>query len=174
MLLPQYGANVLRVVIVTIAAAVALYALGVAAPRAWWTSPFERMRRGKRDALGADEVTAIRASLSGRRQRLRDGPLMPAEALRLLRPLILLALERQGLDMDDECAVEAAPPLVAPMTWAILKSDPLPWPRWHQTRRPNERDVAEVVHTVLDDLDRLASGGGGRSPHADLRSPNIP
>ena len=82
---------------------------------------------------------------------------MPPATLRLLKPLIASALD---LDPDDEPHQGSARGPVSPLTWAVLTSEPLQRPYWFRTLRPDEREVAQTVHCVLDELDRLKAGDG--------------
>lgn len=168
MILPQHALSIIALVIVTIAAAAGLYALAVNAPPAWWRSPFDVSGRAHRPAE-TDEIDRIRARLSGRRQRIARDTAVPPEALRLLRPLVHVALERAGVDMDDEQSLAAARALVSPLTWAVLTTEPLERPGWIATVQPNARHAADVVHRVLDDLDRLAGIGTTTQQHFDPR-----
>lgn len=156
--LPEHAVSVVQLVLVTVAAAAGLYALIVNVSPAWWISPFDRAAGPKQDDGRSEEIDAIRSKLSGRRQPVENGPPVPTDVLRLLKPLIGTALEREGLDPRDERHREAARARVSPLTWAVLTSTPLAEPRWFRTRRPDERTSAEVVHRVLDDLDRLETG----------------
>lgn len=196
--LPQHGLSIVQLVVVTIAAAAALYALAISVPEwsaTWWrVAPFNRPSRavgptrrlrathparparlaprnggvrrpfGRGRSRGPGNLERIRSKLSGRRQPISNGPPVPPEALRLLQPLIRVALEREGLDPGDEAHRETARALLSPLTWAVLTSEPLRGPPWYRTRRRAERQVADVVHRVFDDLDRLAAGGGDSQP----------
>ncbi|MGI9628241.1 MAG: hypothetical protein ACR2QM_15515 [Longimicrobiales bacterium] len=156
LLFPHHALSVLRVTIVTLAAATGAYALLVTAPTAWWTSPFERKRRAAIANTGSEELDSIRSMFSGRRQAIEGGPTLPPQTMRLLTPLIEGALDRAGLDLDKEADRDRAKAAVSAPTWAILTEEPLMWPRWYQTKRPNEREVSRIVQGVLDDLDRLS------------------
>ena len=161
--LPQYGMSIVQLVIVTVAASAGLYALAVNVPSTGWISPFKWMSPFNRAASGrrtrgSDELRSIRSKLSGRRQLIENGPPVPPEALRLLKPLIVSALD---LDTDDEPPPESARGLVSPLTWAVLTSEPLERPGWFRTRRSDEREVTQAVHRVLDDLDGLKAGASG-------------
>jgi len=158
---PQHAMSVARLVIVTCAFAAGLYALAVHVPPTGWISPFKWMSPFRKEvhetrtAHRADEVTLIRGLMSGRRQRLRDGSVMPASALRLLQPLITAALDLGPDDPVDSPSVRRA---VSPLTYAVLTTPPLHRPPWYRTRRPNPRAVATQVQSVLDDLSRLRGG----------------
>lgn len=154
---PEYAISIVQLVIVTIAAAAGLYALAVNAPAAWWLSPFDRTVRSRQRRRGYDETDRIRATMGGRRQEFPKGPAMPPETLRLLQPLIRVALEREGLDHADVAARETARALLSPRTFAVLMSDARKRPPWFRMLPPDEAGTAEVVRHVLDDLDRLAT-----------------
>ena len=168
LLMPEYSLSIVRLVIVTVAAATGLYALVVSVPTTWWTSPFDRTARQVGNGNGPEEFDSIRSTLSGPRQPIQNAPPLPGAAVRSLKPLIEAAIVREGLDPDDPAQLESAQGLLSPLSWAILSSEPLVGPRWFQTRLPNERKVAKVVHSVLDDLDGLASRGGAPQHHVDV------
>lgn len=157
--LPQHAMSVVQLVIVTVATAAALYALIAIVPVTWWKSPFDRSGRPPRKTDGSDEMDLIRSKLSGRRHPIENGPPLPPGALHLMKPLIRLALERENLDPEDEAHRPSARSRLSPLTWAVFTSDPSRRPHWLRTFRPDEREVADIVHAVLDDLDGLASGG---------------
>lgn len=171
---PQHGVGIARLVIVTVAVAAGLYALAVNVPE-WSTvltrSPFDRTDLPASERRAAGEIDRIRSQLARRRQRIEGGPAVPPEVLRLLKPLIVAALERQGLDLDDEAQLESARDLLSAPTWAVLTADVLEWPSWFRTVRPDERAVADVVHGVLDDVDRLTVAGTDPQRHIDPRYP---
>jgi hypothetical protein len=152
--LPQHAPSLLRLVIVTAAAAAALYALVVNAPPTWWRSPFDRRVPAPWRRRGSGEVGRIRLLLGSRRQRIPGAPPLPPETLRLLQSIIRSALEREGLDPDDAADVELARGTFSPLVVAILSAAPLERPPWHRTLRADERGTADVVHRVLDELDR--------------------
>ena len=159
---PQYALGIVQLVIASIAAAAALHALAASVPpTGWlspfkWMSPFNRAVRTEEGQEGWDEVASLRSKLSGRRQPMRHAPPMPPEIVRLLKPLI-----RQTLDLDpnDETQLASARRHLSPLAWGLLTSEPPTGSPWFRALRPNEREVAEVVHRVLDELDRLAAGG---------------
>ena len=159
--LPQYAMSLVQLVIVTVAVSTALYALAVNVPSAGWISPFKWMSPFNRAAYPgrrkrrSDELRSIRSKLSGRRQPIEGSPPMPPATLRLLKPLIAVALD---LDSGDEPPPTTARGRVSPLIWAVLTSEPLQRPRWFRTLRPNEREVTQTVHSVLDELDCLKSG----------------
>jgi hypothetical protein len=163
---PQHGPSTVRLVIVTVAAAAGLYAVALHAPPAWWMSPFDRSgHRGQR-GVGSDEVDRIRSTLSGRRVHIENGPPLPPETLRLLQPAIRSSLEREGIDPDDSVSLESAAGQLSPLTRAVLVGEPSKHAGWFRTLRPDARQVAGIVHGVMDDLDRFIAGGsdGGRTP----------
>lgn len=168
--MPQRSLSIVQIVILTVAGAVALHALAVNAPSAWWTSPFDGGPTQPREARRSEEVEALRSTLSGRRQPLGHAPPMPGETIRLLEPLIGVAMERRGLDPKNPEHLSSVRSLLSPVSWAVLASEPLTWPRWHKTRRPDEGAVAEAVHLVLDDLESLSPRN--RAPAPDIETPN--
>lgn len=168
--LPQHAMSVVQLVMVTVATAAALYALIVSVPVTWWKSPFDQSGGSGRKTHGSDEMDLIRSKLSGRRHPIENGPPLPPGALHLMKPLIRVALERENLDPEAEADMAPARALLSPLTWAVFTSDPSRRPHWFRTFRPNEREVADIVHGVLDDLDRLASGGEPPG-HIDTSNP---
>lgn len=155
---PQHAWNALQVVALSVGAAAALYALARNVTPAEWMSPFKWMSPfgGGTAWQEADEespeIEAIRARIGGRRQPLDGAPAMPPEILRCLKPLIASALE---VDPADAGAVRAARARLSPLSWAVLASEPLKQPWWFQTVGTDERQVAETVHRVLDELEGL-------------------
>ena len=172
--LPQHSVSIVQLVVVTVAAAAGLYALGANVPHTGWISPFKwrsPFSPGVRPGTAgqaSDEMDSIRAKLSGRRQPIENGPAMPPEILRLLKPLIRIA---HDLDPDDEAHQPPARGVLSPLTRAILTSDSLNESHWFRTLWSNEREVAEVVHSVMDDLDRLAAGTAGSQQPIDISPP---
>jgi hypothetical protein len=153
---PQYASSIVRLVIVSIAAMAGLYALAANSPPAWG-SPFQRAVR-RRGGRGSDEVAWIRARLWGWRLPVGPAAAMPMEVQRMLRPLIITALQRQGVDPDDDAGRAAARDLLSPLSWAVLTGGPpgrLRWLDWPRARPPARRRVAELVHRVMDELERL-------------------
>lgn len=148
---PEYALTVLQLGVVTVAVALALHALAVNVPEwgavRWLLSPFNRRPAVRPAAERSDDLDRIRRGLSRRRQRIPGGPPLTPEALRVLKRLVRVALERRGVEPDR--------PDLSPLTRAILESEPLGWRGWYGTLRPDEKQVAEVVHHVLDDLERL-------------------
>lgn len=165
--LPQYTLSIVQIVIVAGSVVAGIYALEVNVPTTGWISPFKWMspfsrgaHPGKKSAT-PDEIRSILSKLTGWRQTLEHGPPMPPEALNLLRPLI-----RAGLDLDaeNETDLAAARSVLSPLTWAVLTSDQSRQPYWFQMLPPNKREVAEAVHHILDELERLGAGNGDSHP----------
>lgn len=157
---PQHAVSIAQLVLVTVAAAAGVYSLAVNVPATGWISPFKWMSpfhgsaRPGRDGRGSGEVDAIRSKLSGRRQPIENGPPLSPDTLRLLKPVITAALD---IDPTDEAQLISARDVLSPLAWAVLTGDPLTEPYWLRTVGPDEREVAEVVHAVLDEIDRLAA-----------------
>lgn len=175
---PEHVLGVAELVLVTIAAGAGLYALAAHVPPTAWMSPFKWMSPfgggpgPERRRHGSDEIDAIRSKLSDRRQRIAHGPPLPPDVLRLLRPVIADALD---IDPDDVAQVAAAGRRLSPLAWSVLASDPIPRSYWLNTLRPNEWEVAEVVHEVLDELEHLpASTSRRRSATAIHHQPSLP
>jgi hypothetical protein len=156
--LPQHTESVVRLVVLTLAAVVGLHLLALLVPTwsdGWSTSPFRPAARARRGGRAPEEVERIHSGLSGRRHPVENGPPMPPQVLRLLKPPIRVALERMGLDPTDEAGRVSARTLLSPLTWAVFTSDLRSAPDPFRVRRPDERQVAEVVHRVLDELEAL-------------------
>jgi hypothetical protein len=164
--MPQHALSILRLGIVTAAAAACLFALVVNAPPTWWLSPFDRSGRRRRGRGSGGDVAWIRSRLGGRRQRIAGGRPLPAGTVQLLQPLIESALERQGIDPADRASLASAGRLVSPTTLAVLRAGERRG-RWFRTVRPDRRGTAEAVHAVLDDLDRLRAGGAASHEKAE-------
>jgi hypothetical protein len=139
-IVPEHAMSIGRLLIVTVAAAAGLYALALTTSPTWWLSPFDGHRRRRGLHERPDEIEWIRASFGGRRQRIADDVSLPPGALRLLQPLIRVALEREPSRR------------LSPLSRAILESNPLKRPTWIRTGRPDRRETASIVHRVLDDL----------------------
>lgn len=165
--LPQYTLSIVQIVMVAGAVVAGIYALEVSVPTTGWMSPFKWMSPfGRGDQPGrkgakADEVRSIRSRLTGWRQPIQHGPPMPPEALAILRPIIRASLD---LDTDDDAGLDSARSVLSPLTWGVLTSDRSRQPYWFQMLPPKKGEVAEAVHHVLDEIDRL--GGGNGDPHA--------
>jgi hypothetical protein len=159
---PQHAPTILRLVIATLAATAALHALGMNTPPRWWRSPFVRSRSRGRKARTADEIDWIRSMLAAPRQRIRNGPPLPPEALALLQPVIRAGLERRGLAQDGQTARS----LLAPATRAVLDAVPLRRPGWYRLLPPDERATARTVQRVLDDVAGLTTSHTNDSPNA--------
>lgn len=167
LLLPRHGPTIARVLVVGVGAAAALHALVASTPPTWWPSPFDRGMADEGEQEGPDELAWIRGRMAGRRQRIGQGlPPVPPDTLRLLKPLVEVVLEREGLDTTDEGHLRSARTLLSPLTWSILAAEPLARLRWFRTVRPDEREVAGVVHAVLDELETLAEGTAPSHPQA--------
>jgi hypothetical protein len=147
--LPQHAMSIVRLVILTAAAAAGLYALGVNAPATWWKSPFDR-RPGR--SRGPDEFESIRSGLSDWRQRIADGPALPPDVVRMLRPLIAAAVEQAGAGGGRRSA--GARVHLSHVTRAVLASGSRVRPRWFDMVPPDGRTVAAAVEVVLDDIER--------------------
>lgn len=158
-LLPRHGPTLGRVLVVAVAAAAALHAFVASSPPAWWPSPFDRGMEDDGERERPDELAWVRDRMSGRRQRIAHGPALPPDTLRLLKPLVEVALEREGLDLNEGTHRRLARTRLSPLVWSILTADPLARLRWFRTVRSDEEEVAGVVHAVLDELEDLTDGG---------------
>lgn len=151
--LPQHALSIVRLVILTAAAAAGLYALGVNAPATWWKSPFDR---GPRRSRGPDEFESIRSAMAGWRQRMPEGPALPADIVRMLRPLVAAAMEHAGPRMGTSGTLRVP---VSPATRAIVASGSAGRSRWYRMVPPARREVAAAVDVVLDDIDAIVTTG---------------
>ena len=161
-LLPERAVAILQLMLASVAVAAAVHVLVIVVPE--WSgglswSPFAGGRRPEVQVTESKEVDRIRAMLSGRRQKLGHGSAVPPETVHLLTPVIRSALEREGLDPDDPDRSEVARAAVSPLTWSVLRTEPQNWLPWYRGRRASDAATAEVVHHVLDDLERFAKGG---------------
>ncbi|NNM34533.1 MAG: hypothetical protein HKO53_15750 [Gemmatimonadetes bacterium] len=146
-LFPGLSARVIRIVIVAGAAGTALFVLRTQAARAWWTSPFNVVRHRPNAPGSSPELDRVAAKFEGRRQPVPGGTALPPETIRLLRPLVVAAMARhRGPGADAELSA---------LTRALPELEPQVWPRWFQTRSPGPTRVAQAVHQVLDDIDRM-------------------
>lgn len=164
--LPQHAMSIVRLVLVTVAAGTGLYALALNAPATWWLSPFDRRRGAGSKGDASAEIDWIRSTMSGRRQRIENGSPLPPETLRLLRPLIRVALEREGVDPGDRTHPDSGRRPLSARTWAVLNSEPLEWRPRSRTLRADRRRTAEAVHAILDELDRLGASIAGDVAHS--------
>jgi hypothetical protein len=171
-LMPESASGTLRLVLLAAAGAAALYALAALVPEGsvagWWASPFDPPEGQPRSVSTAGEAVRIRSRLAARRQPLAGAPPLPIETLRLLKPLIEVALVRAGMDPADEGQRRSARPVLAPLTWAVLESEPWKPPKRAWAARADERQVADLVLRVLDDLERLEQGAVPRAVPPDL------
>lgn len=144
---PALSARVIRIVIVAGAAGAALFVLRTQAARAWWTSPFNVVRHRPDRPGSSPELVRVAAKFEGRRQPVPGGTPLPPETIRLLRPLVVAALARhRAVGTETEASA---------LTRALPGLEPQVWPRWFQTRSPRPTRVAQAVHRVLDDIDRM-------------------
>lgn len=174
--LPRYALGIIQLVVVTGAAATALHALAVNVPQTGWMSPFKWMSpfadapQPERSTPASAELEPIRAKLAARRLRAAGGPPLPAETLRMLKPLIRSALD---IDAGGGAASPEAAARLSPLARAILATDVPSEPRWIDTVRPDATAVAGVVHSVLDELERLDPGSAD-PPALPSRQPYAP
>lgn len=156
--LPQHAGTIVRVLFVALAAVAALWAIARVMPEGgvsgWWRSPFDPPG-SRRPAEPRGAIERVRASLATRRQQIPGGRPLPAETIRMVQPLIAVALERRGLDPDDAAHRPEIQRTLSPLALAVLTSDPRYLPRWYETRRPDARRSAEAVGRILDELESL-------------------
>lgn len=157
---PSRAPGIVRLVLVTIAAAGAVYALLVHGGPTLRLSPFRWSARPDGDEAAAFDAHRLRAALGGRRHRVAGGRPLPPSTIRLLQPLIEAHLLHEGAGPDEPYRRGAALRRLAPETRAILSHDATVTPPWFRTRRPAPAETARVVEAVLDDL--------GLGPASDL------
>lgn len=108
------------------------------------------------------ELARLRARMGNRRRRIPHAPKgfppLPTEVVRLLQTLLRRTLEQEDLDPARSADVPRIRARLGTASRTILTCPPLAHAGWLRTRRPRERQVAEVVHTVLDDLARMGVG----------------
>lgn len=156
--MPQHAGTIVRVLLVALSAVAALWAITRVMPEAgvsgWWRSPFDPPG-SRRPAEPRGAVERVRASLATRRQQIPGARPLPAETIRMVQPLIAVALERRGLDPDDAAHRPAIQRALSPLALGVLTSDPRYLPRWYETRRPDARRTADAVRRILDELESL-------------------
>jgi hypothetical protein len=155
---PQYAMSFVRLVVLTVAAAAGLYAVGIHTPPTWWRSPFDRGRRARK-RRGSDELARIRSDLAGWRQRFGYPLALPPAVLRRLRPLIRSTLEREGFDPEEPSAA-----VLSPLGQAVLASAELERPRWYRLVPPDGLAAANAVNDLLDELDHLDASTASTTP----------
>ncbi len=154
---PRHLPSIAQLVVATLAAAGGLLVAVRLLRPAIWMSPFNPGDRPQSSGEVRTEVDRIRARLSGSRAVVAPGLFLPPEVIRMLQPLIAEMAERA------HCPTDRLPPTAR----AIVRFEPSASPLGARRRRPNEADVALVVHRVLDELDTLADGPP--SSHNPLR-----
>lgn len=156
--MPRHAATIARLLLVALSTVAALWAITRVMPEGgvsgWWRSPFDPP--GTRRAAGPrGAIERVRASLAARRQRVPGGRPLPAETIRMVQPLIAVALERRGLDPNDATHGPAIERTLSPLALGVLTRDPRYLPRWYETRRPDARRTADAVRRILDELESL-------------------
>lgn len=176
-LLPQHAPGIVQLVLVSIAAGAGLHVLSSHVPQTGWLSPFRWLSPfadpgpPTRRRHGSDEMDSIRSRLAGRRQAVRGAAPLPPEALRLLQPVIAAAL---GVDPSNRRQMLRARERLSTSTWSILAVEPLARPYWFRTLRPDQWETAEVVHDVLDELERLPTDARLPAHVNELRTADPP
>lgn len=154
---PRHLPSIAQLVLATVAAAGGLF-VGVRLLRpAIWMSPFNPRDRPPRTDGVRTEMDRIRARFAGRRTRLAAETQLPAEAIRLLQPLIAQMAEH----------AQCSPRQLSSTTRAILDYEAPADGRRPRGRRADELEVAAVVHAVLDELDTLPARP--HSSHTTIR-----
>lgn len=173
--LPEHAPGIVQLVLVSVAAGAGLHALSSHVPQTGWLSPFKWLSpfadpaRPTRRRHGSDEMHSIRSRLAGRRQTVPGCAPLPPDAIRLLQPVIAGAL---GVDPSNRRQMTRARDRLSTSTWSILTAEPLARPYWFRTLRPNQWEAAEVVHDVLDELERLPTDARLPSYVTELRAAN--
>lgn len=172
-LLPEHAPGIVQLVLLSVAAGAGLHALSSRVPQTGWLSPFKWLSpfadpsRPPRRRHGSDEMDSIRSRLAGRRQTVPGSAPLPPDAIRLLQPVIAAAM---GVDPSSRRQMIRARDRLSTSTWSILAAEPLARPYWFRTLRPNQWDAAEVVHDVLDELERLPTDARLPSHVNELRA----
>jgi len=164
-LFPQHALSVVQLVLMALAAVAGLYALAELAPSSWWASPFEGEERPQPLRAYHDQLSFTESTFTGRRQAIDHGPPLPPATLRLLKPLIGVALSREHLDPKVPAHRDRARRRLSSQTWAVWTAEPVMATSWWSTHRPDPRRVARAVADVLDDLDRFAKHDPLSDPH---------
>lgn len=149
---PGRAPGILRLILVTIAAAGGFYALLVHGGPTRRMSAFRWTLRGQAEEAAAADAHRLRATLTGRRHRIAGGRPLPPAAIRLLQSLIEAHLVHEGAGPDEPFRRSVARADLAPLTRAILAHDATVNPPWFRTRRPDPAESARIVQAVLDDL----------------------
>lgn len=154
---PQHAVSVVQIAVVTVAVAAALHATRTNGVRPGTDrpsdSPLARLMTPTALPALPSDLERTRFNLHSRRIRYRDVAL-PWGTAKQLRRTAAAALQRQGVDVDDPSHHAAARALVSPLTWTVLT---------HERYKPRKDlrgagpKVAEIVHAVLDDIDRLTT-----------------
>lgn len=163
---PQRAPSIIRLVLVTLAAAGGLHLILSHGGPAFLLSPFRWTLREKDDDGGSADARRLRSALEGRRHRIAGAAPLPPATIRTLQPLIEAALDRDGAGPDAPLRRAAALQRLSLQTRAILAHDATVNPPWFRTLRSDPRATARVVSAVLDELD-LAS-------HADASRAGVP
>ncbi len=149
---PSRGPSIVRLVLVTVAAAGAVYALLVHGGPTLRLSAFRWTLRPEGDEAASFDAHRLRTALNGRRHRVAPGRTLPPAAIRLLQPLIEAHLVHEGAGPDEPYRRAAALARLSPLTRAVLDHDATVQPPWFRTRRPDAAASARLVQGVLDDL----------------------
>lgn len=163
---PQRAPSIIRLVLVTLAAAGGLHLILAHGSPAFLLSPFRWTLRDADDQGGSADARRLRSALEGRRHRIAGGPPLPPATIRILQPLIEAALDRDGAGPDSPLRRAAALQRLSATTRAILAHDATVNPPWFRTVRSDADRTAEAVSRVLDELDL--------APHLDASTSGVP
>lgn len=166
-LLPQHAVSVISVTVAGVAAAVSIHLLVTNTKGLregpWWRdmSPFTRARARTNPRNVPRDLERVRSMLGRTRHRGSNHAPLPFEVERALSRTIRIALDRERLNPFDPAQSELVRRTLSPLTWSLLHEDQGSEGQGRRQRmlQPDEKGVAEVVHQVLDDLDRLAAVG---------------
>lgn len=150
---PGRAPSVIRLVLVTLAAAGALHLILSHGGPAFLLSPFRWTVRDPADEEGSADALRLRDTMAGRRHRIEGGPLLPIATIRTLQPLIEAALDRDGAGPDVPLRRASALQRLSPVTRAILAHDSTANPPWFRTARSDPGATAQIVDAVLDELE---------------------
>lgn len=158
---PQHAVTFLRLLLGTVAVAGLGLLLHSVRQR---TRPFDSIfeRDGRSARLRSQAVPGLPAIEGSLREATVPayGTPLPPGARRRLFALAVTVLDRDGVDVLDPAQQAAAQARVSPLTWGVIVDElsRVGVPRPRGRRRTTPAATAEVVHAVLDDLQRLASG----------------
>jgi hypothetical protein len=162
---PQHAGSVIRLLLGALAVAALSLPLYLVARSAMDTpsSVLERVAWRRQQEDGVPGLGSLRSSL--RTNGIVTGAPLPPTVRRQLAAIVATAVERHGLDPRDPQQRSR----LSPATWAVLDADRARRPE-HERRqeyRIKPAATAQLVHAVLDDLQRLDEGLAPRPAQKD-------